>query len=195
MRHRYWLAAVCAALAGGFMSDNPLHGDEGMWLFNNPPREQLKKKYGFDVTDQWLDHVRLSSVRFNSGGSGSFVSADGLVMTNHHVGAEDLQKLSDEKHDYLRDGFHARTMAEEKKTDGLELNVLLKIEDVTAKVQAAVKDDMTPSQAADARRKAMAGIEKSAADTKNNIRADVVTLYAGGAYRLYTLKKYTDIRL
>src|SRR5262245_6980835 len=195
MTNRFWLAAVCAALVGVSMSDTPVHGDEGMWLFNNPPREQLKKKYGFDVTDQWLDHVRLSSVRFNSGGSGSFVSADGLVMTNHHVGADDLQKLSDEKHDYLRDGFHARTLAEEKKTDGLELNVLLKIEDVTAKVQAAVKDGMTATEAADARRKAMAEIEKIAADAKNSIRADVVTLYAGGAYHLYTFKKYTDIRL
>jgi len=195
MRHRFWPAAVVAALVGVSMSDTPVHGDEGMWLFSNPPREHLKKKYGFDATDQWLDHVRLSSVRFNSGGSGSFVSADGLVMTNHHVGADDLQKLSDEKHDYLRDGFHARTMAEEKKTDGLELNVLLKIEDVTAKVQAAVKPDSTPTEAADARRKAMAEIEKGAANAKNNIRADVVTLYAGGAYHLYTFKKYTDIRL
>src|SRR5262245_40293160 len=195
MRHRYWLAAVCAALAGVFMSENPLHGDEGMWLFNNPPREHLKQKYGFDVTDQWLDHVRLSSVRFNSGGSGSFVSSDGLVMTNHHVGADDLQKLSTKENDYLRDGFHARTLAEEKKTDGLELNGLLKSEDVTDKVQAAVKPDSTPSEAADARRKAMAEIEKAAADAKNSIRADVVTLYAGGAYHLYTFKKYTDIRL
>jgi S1-C subfamily serine protease len=145
MRHRFWPAAVVAALVGVSMSETPVHGDEGMWLFNNPPREHLKKKHGFDATDQWLDHVRLSSVRFNSGGSGSFVSADGLVMTNHHVGADDLQKLSTKENDYLRDGFHARTLAEEKKTDGLELNVLLKIEDVTAKVQAAVKPDSTPT--------------------------------------------------
>jgi hypothetical protein len=195
MRHRIWLAAVIAALVGVSMSQTPLHGDEGMWLFNNPPREHLKKKFGFEPTDQWLDHLRLASVRFNSGGSGSFVSADGLVMTNHHVGADDLQKLSTKENDYLRNGFHARTRAEEKKTDGLELNVLLKIEDVTAKVQAAVKDGASPAEAADARRKAMAEIEKSAADDKKMIRADVVTLFAGGAYHLYTFKKYTDIRL
>jgi len=195
MRHRFWLAAVVAALVGVSMAQTPLHGDEGMWLFNNPPREHLKKKFGFEPTDEWLTHLQLSSVRFNSGGSGSFVSADGLVMTNHHVGADDLQKLSTKENDYLRDGFHARTLAEEKKTDGLELNVLLKIEDVTAKVQAAVKDGASPAEAADARRKAMAEIEKNAADEKKQIRADVVTLYAGGAYHLYTFKKYTDIRL
>ena len=74
------------------MIPDTIEADEGMWLFNNPPRAYKLKKYGFDPTDEWLDHVRLSSVRFNSGGSGSFVSADGLVMTNHHVGADDLQK-------------------------------------------------------------------------------------------------------
>ena len=194
MRHRFWLA-VCAALAGVTMSDSPLPADEGMWLFNNPPKEYLKKQYGFETTDRWLDPVRLSSVRFNSGGSGSFVSADGLVMTNHHVGADDLQKLSTQQNDYLKNGFHARTLAEELACKGLELNVLLKIEDVTAKVQAAVTDGAAPAQAADARRKAIAAIEKDAADDARGIRADVVTLYAGGAYHLYTFKKYTDIRL
>ena len=94
MRHQVWLAAVCAALAGASMADSPLRGDEGMWLYTNPPREHLKQKYNFEPTQEWLDHLRLSSVRFNSGGSGSFVSADGLVMTNHHVGADDLQKVS-----------------------------------------------------------------------------------------------------
>ena len=80
----------------------PLKADEGMWLFNNPPRKLLKEKYDFDPTDDWLEHVQKSSVRFNSGGSGSFVSADGLVMTNHHVGADCLQKLSDKEHNYLQ---------------------------------------------------------------------------------------------
>ena len=94
MRHRFLIPAAGAALLGLFMIPTNLPADEGMWLFNNPPRAQLKK-HGFDPTDKWLDHVRLSSVRFNSGGSGSFVSPDGLVMTNHHVGADDLAKLSD----------------------------------------------------------------------------------------------------
>jgi hypothetical protein len=190
-----WSAAILAALVGVSMSGSPLHGDEGMWLYSNAPKEYLKSKYGFEPTDAWLDHVRLSSVRFNSGGSGSFVSANGLVMTNHHVGADDLQKLSDEKNDYLKIGFHAKTMAEEKPCKGLELNVLLKIEDVTTKVNAAVKDGSSPADAAAARRKAIAEIEKTGADESKGIRADVVTLYAGGVYHLYTFKKYTDIRL
>jgi Peptidase S46 len=189
------VAALALFLTGPLMSDSPLHADEGMWLFNHPPREYLQKKYQFPAEDKWLDHVRLSSVRFNSGGSGSFVSGDGLVMTNHHVGADDLQKLSDEKHNYLRDGFHAKSHKEELKTTGLELNVLIGIEEVTEKVNAAVKADMTPEDAFKARQKVIAEIEKANADAAKNIRADVVTLYAGGQYHLYRFKKYTDIRI
>ena len=192
---RIRILLTCAALAGATMTESPLQGDEGMWLFNNPPREYLKKKHGFDASDKWLTHVQKSSVRFNSGGSGSFVSPDGLVMTNHHVGADDLQKVSDEKKNYLKDGFHAKTLAEEIKCKGLELNVLQGIEIVTEKVEAAVKPEMKPEEAFAARRKVMSEIEKAGADEKNNIRADVVTLYNGGQYHLYTFKKYTDIRL
>jgi hypothetical protein len=170
-------------------------GDEGMWLFNNPPRQYLKDKYGFDATDKWLDHVQKSSVRFNSGGSGSFVSPDGLVITNHHVGADSLQKIGDkDKKDYIRDGFHARTRSEERKCIGLELNVLQSIEDVTARVNAAVKPDMSPDKAFAARRAVMAEIEKESTD-KTGLRSDVITLYQGGLYHLYRFKKYTDIRV
>ncbi len=171
-----------------------VRGDEGMWLFNNPPRDYLKKKYGFDATPDWLDRVQKSSVRFNSGGSGSFVSPDGLVMTNHHVGADCLQKFGTKEHNYLRDGFHARTHAEERKCDDLELNVLMSIEDVTARVKGAVKPDMKPEQAFAARRAVMAEIEKESTD-KTGLRSDVVTLYQGGEYHLYRFKKYTDVRL
>jgi hypothetical protein len=195
MSSRIRTALACAALAGAIMADSPLRSDEGMWLFNNPPRAALKKRYGFDATEKWLDHVQKSSVRFNSGGSGSFVSADGLVMTNHHVGADDLQKISTEQKNYLKEGFHARTPADELKCKGLELNVLQRIEVVTEKVEAAVKPGMKPEDAFAARRKAMAAIEQAAADPEKNIRADVVTLYAGGQYHLYVFKKYTDIRL
>jgi hypothetical protein len=196
MTFSYRAALVGAALTGVLMSHPAsLQGDEGMWLFNNPPKDYLKKTYGFDATPQWLDHVQRSSVRFNSGGSGSFVSPDGLVMTNHHVGADDLQKLSTEKNNYLKDGFHAKTLAEEIKCKGLELNVLLKIEDVTNDVESVVKADLKPEDAFLARRKKMSEIEKAAADEAKSIRADVVTLYNGGQYHLYTFKKHTDVRL
>jgi hypothetical protein len=172
----------------------PGHTDEGMWLFSAPPRDQLKAKYGFDLTDAWLEHLMKSAVRFNSGGSGSFVSADGLVITNHHVGADDLQKLGDEDHNYLRDGFHARTLAEEKKCVDLELNVLQSIEDVTARVNGAVPAGATAEAAAAARRKIIAEIEQESLE-RTGLRSDVVTLYQGGAYHLYRFKKYTDVRL
>src|SRR5712671_7582244 len=121
--------------------------DEGMWTFNNPPLKTLQEKYHFQPTAAWLEHLQKSSVRFNSGGSGSFVSPDGLVMTNHHVGADALQKFGDEQHNYVRDGFHAKTQAEEKRCLDLELNVLMSIEDVSTRVNAAVKTNMAPEEA------------------------------------------------
>jgi hypothetical protein len=113
-----------------------MRADEGMWTFDNPPLKQLKEKYNFEPTKEWLDHVRLSSVRFNDGGSGSFVSADGLVLTNHHVALGQLQKLSTKEMDYVANGFLAKSQAEEPKCPDLELNVLVSLEDVTKKVMA-----------------------------------------------------------
>jgi hypothetical protein len=169
-------------------------GDEGMWLFTNLPSQYLKERYHFEPTPQWLEHVQKSSVRFNNGGSGSFVSADGLIMTNHHVGADCLQKMGDKDHNYYRDGFHARTRSEEHKCHDLELNVLMSIEDVTARVQAAVKPEMPSDKAFAARRAVIAEIEKESLD-KTGLRSDVVTLYQGAVYHLYRYKRYTDVRL
>ena len=121
--------------------------DEGMWLFNAPPLKQLKEKYQFEPSPQWLEHLQKASVRFNSGGSGSFVSPNGLVITNHHVGADTLQKMGSAEHNYLRDGFYAKTQADEIKSTDLELNVLMSIEDVTARVTSALKPGMTSDQA------------------------------------------------
>jgi hypothetical protein len=171
-----------------------VRADEGMWLLNAPPRQLLKQKYNFDLTDEWLDHARAASVRFNNGGSGGFVSALGLIVTNHHIGADSLQKLSPADKDYVRDGFYARTRDEELKCPDLELNVLQSTEDVTAAVNAAVAADSTPAQAFAARRAAMAKIEKESLD-RTGLRSDVVTLYQGGQYHLYRYKKYTDVRL
>ncbi|VTS04564.1 S46 family peptidase [Tuwongella immobilis] len=192
IRSEFWVVLTLGLALVGVR--NRALGDEGMWLFNNPPKEYLKKTYGFEPDQAWLDHVQKSSVRFNSGGSGSFVSPDGLVMTNHHVAADAIQKLSNQENNYLRDGFHARTRSEEKKCVDLELNVLQSIEDVTAAVNAAVKPGMSPEQANAARRGVTAEIEKASLE-KTGLRSDVVTLYNGAQYHLYRYKKYTDVRL
>ena len=168
--------------------------DEGMWVFNNLPLGTLKARYGFEPAAGWADHLRSAAVRFNNGGSGSFVSADGLIMTNHHVGADTLAKLGTKDKDYYRDGFFAKTYDEEAKAPDLELNVLVGIEDVTTRVTAGVTAGLDDAAAERARRKAMAEIEKESTD-KTGLRSDVVTLYQGGQYHLYTYKKYTDVRL
>jgi len=168
--------------------------DEGMWLFNNPPEKLLKEKYNFAPGQDWYTHLQRSSVRFNSGGSGSFVSADGLVLTNHHVGADGLQKLSTKEKDLIALGFYAKTLQEEVRCVDLELNVLQNIEDVTDRINAAVKPEMTPAEANQARRAAMNTVEKESLD-KTGLRSDVVTLYHGGMYHLYRFKKYTDVRI
>ncbi|MBY0525139.1 MAG: S46 family peptidase [Gemmataceae bacterium] len=165
-----------------------------MWLLNDPPKQLLKDKYQFELTDAWLKHAQLASVRFNNGGSGSFVSPEGLLLTNHHIGADALQKLSPQGKDYYRDGYYARTRADELKCPDLELNVLQSIEDVTDRVNAAVKLEMKPAEAFAARRAVMGAIEKESLE-KTKLRSDVVTLYQGGLYHLYRYKKYTDVRL
>jgi hypothetical protein len=170
------------------------YGDEGMWLYNQFPKQLLKERYGFEPSDEWLAHLRQASVRFNSGGSGSFVSSRGLVLTNHHVGADALQKMSTAERDLLKTGYLAKTLADELKCVDLELNVLASIQDVTAQVNAAVKPGLPPAEAQLARRAAINTIEKEQFD-KTGLRSDVVTLFQGGQYHLYQFKKYTDVRL
>jgi hypothetical protein len=168
--------------------------DEGMWTFNNVPRAEIKKKYGFEVTDAWLNKVRLASVRFNNGGSGSFVSPNGLVLTNYHIVEDIVGEVSTPEKDLAKEGFVARTRAEEIKAPSLELNQLISIEDVTARVNGAVKPNSTDAEAFAARRAEISAIE--AESTKaTGLRSDVVTLFQGGQYNLYRYKKYTDVRL
>ena len=172
----------------------PVIADEGMWLYNAPPTKLLKEKYNFDPTADWLEHLQKASIRFNNGGSGSFISQNGLIISNHHVGADALQKFSDANNNYLRDGFYAKTLKDEKRCLDLELNVLMSIEDVTDRVNAAVKDGLSAEEAFIARRAVMAEIEKESLE-KTGLRSDVITLYQGGQYHLYRYKKYTDVRL
>ena len=168
--------------------------DEGMWTFDNPPRKIWKERYNFEPTDAWLEHVRLASIRLNDGGSGSFVSPNGLLMTNQHVASGQLQKLSTSDHNYTRDGFYAATIAEELKCPDLEINILVSYEDVTKRVLGAVKPGTTDAQATEVRRAQIAAVEKESTD-KTGLRSEVVVLYRGGEYWLYRFKKYTDIRL
>lgn len=171
-----------------------MHAEEGMWTFDNPPLKQLKDKYNFTPTQAWLDHVRLSSVRLNDGGSGSFVSAHGLLLTNHHVARGQLQKNSTAEHDYLKTGFYAAAPDQEMKSPDLEVNVLVSMENVTDRVQSALKNAKSAEAEFAARKSAIAAIERESQE-KTGLRSDVVTLYQGGEYWLYRYKKYTDVRL
>ena len=187
---------LTAVLTAGIniLAPAPASGEEGMWTFDNPPGKVLKEKYNFSITKEWLDHVRLSSVRFNDGGSGSFVSPTGLVLTNHHVALGQLQKVSTAEKNYASDGFYARRPAEEMKCPDLELNVLVSMEDVTGRVQGAVKTATAEKDAFEARKAEIAKIEREST-VASGLRSDVITLYAGGEYWLYRYKKYTDVRL
>jgi len=194
--HRPNLSHSMAALAacGLLAACVPLRADEGMWTFDNPPTAQLESKYHFTPTKEWLDHVRLSCVRLNDGGSGSFVSAHGLVLTNHHVARGQLQKNSSAEHDYVKNGFFAATQADEMKSPDLEVNVLVSMENVTPRVVSALAGAKTPEEEFTKRKAVIADIERESQE-KTGFRSDVVTLYQGGEYWLYRYKKYTDVRL
>jgi hypothetical protein len=183
-----------AVLLSALLLCPALYADEGMWTFDNPPLKQLKDKYNFTPTPQWLDHLRLSCVRLNDGGSGSFVSSHGLLLTNHHVALGQLQKNSSPEHDYVKDGFYAVTPDQEMKSPDLEVNVLVSTENVTDRVSAAVKGAKTTEEEFAKRKAVIADIERESTE-KTGLRSDVVTLYSGGQYWLYRYKKYTDVRL
>ena len=194
MKLRRFFVALLLAL----FSLSTLHitalAEEGMWTFNNVPRAEIKKKYGFEITDDWLNKVRLASVRFNNGGSGSFVSSDGLVLTNYHIVEDIVGEVSTPQKDLAKEGFVARTRAEEIKATSLELNVLMSIEDVTSRVNGAVKAGSSDAESFAARRAEISKIEAESLKA-SGLRSDVVTLYQGGQYNLYRYKKYTDVRL
>jgi peptidase S46-like protein len=171
-----------------------LFADDGMWTFDNPPRKQWKEHYKFEPTDSWLEHLRLASVRLNDGGSGSFVSADGLMVTNQHVASGQLQKVSTKEKDYTKEGFYASTNDKELKCPDLECNVLISFEDVSNRVLAAVRPGASEKEASDQRKSVTAAIEKEET-ARTGLKCEVISLYSGGEYWLYRFKKYTDIRL
>lgn len=179
-------AAFFGALAG------LARADEGMWLLNRPPLAMLKEKYGFEPDAKWLEHAQKAAVRM--GASAAFVSADGLIMTNHHVGSGAISKLSTKERDLLKTGFYAKTRAEELKCADTEVSVLWTIEDVSAKINAAAMDAKTPAAANDARRKAMTALEQEQ-EKATGLKCSVVSLYNGARYHLYSYKRFTDVRL
>jgi hypothetical protein len=186
------VVASVAVLLGLFPAGSP--ADEGMWLFGDLPQERLLRDHDFNPLPVWCEHLRQAAVRFNSGGSGSFVSADGLVLTNHHVAASTLQKLSNPEQNIARDGFLATTHEGELRCPGLELNVLVSSEDVTERVIAAVAQAGSTAAAAAARRAVLAAIESESL-AATGLRSDVVTLFGGGRYLLYRYRRHTDVRL
>jgi hypothetical protein len=164
-----------------------------MWLFSNPPTDAIRQRYGVELSPDWLLHLQRACVRFETGGSGSLVSPDGLVMTNHHVGSDMLAKLSTPQRDLFATGFLAASRDQELPCPDLELRVLWESRDVTDRVLGAGAD-LAPAQAAAARQKEIAAIEDQArADT--GLVPQVVTLYQGGQYHLYLYKSFTDVRL
>jgi len=169
-----------------------IYADEGLWLFNNVPVDHIKKKYNFTVMPNWINHLMLSCAKI--GGSASFVSPDGLVITNHHVGVEAIQNLSTKKNDLIKNGFYAKTKEEELKCSGLEIRVLQGIEDVTSNVNRARKAGMTVSGESEAIEKVISDIEKEYSN-RTGLKCSVVKLYSGGMYHLYKYKIFDDVRL
>ncbi len=170
-----------------------LTSDEGMWTFDNFPSDQLKQRHGFAPTKEWLDRVRLSSVRLAQGCSGSLVSPSGLVMTNHHCAHRCIQELSTPQKDYIADGFLAKEPRDEVRCPGMEINRLVEITDVTDPMTKAAAG-LDDAKANEARKAEQSRIEKACA-TSDQVRCDVVSLYNGGKFHLYRYERHKDVRL
>jgi Peptidase S46 len=180
------LLALLAPLASA-------RADEGMWTYNNFPKDKVKQKYGFSPDDKWLDHLRLSSARIAGGCSASFVSPAGLVMTNHHCAHSCIEQLSTPEKDFVKSGYYAKTQNDEVKCPEIEINQLVEISDVTARINQATKG-LADQKYNEAEKAEMSKIEKECA-TSDAVRCDVVSLYHGGVYNLYKYKRYQDVRL
>ncbi len=170
-----------------------LQADEGMWTFDNFPSKTVASKYGFTPSQAWLDHIRSASLRIAGGCSASFISPQGLVMTNHHCVVECVEQISTPQQNFVDNGFIAKNAAEEKKCPAFELDQLVQIRDVSGEVQSALA-----GKTGDAANKALhakkAELEQSCGKDPH-VRCDLVTLYHGGVYDLYRYKRYDDVRL
>jgi len=181
------------ALLGALTFCISARADEGMWTFDNLPVKQMQAKYGFTPDQAWLDHVRLSALHFG-GGSGSFISKDGLVLTNHHVGRGAVQRLSTKEHDYIKEGFAAVSREQELKVPGLTLRTLIHLENVTDRVAKAVKPGTPETEAARLRKEVLEGLETEL-EKKHDLVFEAVTLYQGGETWMYGYKVHRDVRL
>ena len=188
MKLRAVVILFCLGLAW-----NALKADEGYWLFTDPPTQAIADKYHFTPDAAWLKHLSGAAIRIG-GASGSFVSADGLVITNRHVGEGELHTLSSTTHNYEENGFYAPTRADELPCQGLEMLVLQHTQDVTSRIIASVKPGATPAEAEAAQKAVEAAIEKESFD-QTGLLSEVVTLFGGARYDLYQYKKYPDVRL
>ena len=168
--------------------------DEGMWTFDAFPAAKMRAAYGWAPDQAWLDRVRAASVRLTGGCSASFVSSEGLILTNHHCVARCIEQNSTAASNILATGFTARTRAEERKCAGQQAEVVTAIRDVTAPVKAAI-GSARGEAAVKARSAAAAQIEAAACPDKAKTRCQVVSLYGGGQYKLYSYRKYSDVRL
>src|SRR5665213_3329083 len=182
-------AMLCALFASA------ARADEGMWTFDNFPSATVKAKYGVTIDHAWLDRVRGAAVRLSSGCSASIVTADGLILTNHHCVRACAQNLSTAKVDHVKDGFSAAKREDEKLCAGMQAEVLSGISDVTARVTKAAAGK-TGQDFVKARVAEIAAVEKEdCAGKEATLRCQVITLYQGGQYKLYTYRKYSDVRL
>ncbi|HKQ68654.1 MAG TPA: S46 family peptidase [Polyangiaceae bacterium] len=186
-------AAPAREAAGKVIAPAPLTTDEGMWLLNDFPSERLKDLHGFAPPREWLGHVQRSAVRLAGGCSGSFVSARGLVMTNHHCAETCIQQLSTARKDFVASGFYARAEKDEVKCPEMEINQLVEISDVTARVNALTAG-LEGARYNEVHKAELSKIEKECA-TSDDVRCDVVSLYHGGLYHLYKYQRYQDVRL
>lgn len=193
MRNSSLLFTAWLAAAGVLLGAVSARADEGMWPMNNVPADRIAEKYGFKPDPAWLQNVQLSSARLAQGCSASFVSAHGLVMTNHHCAHACIEQLSQKGQDLIANGFYAPTEQAEKRCPELEVNQLVTITDVTETMRAALAGKSGPAFS-EAKKAAQAKLEKACA-TSDRLRCDVVELYHGGRYNLYQYRRYQDVRL